>query len=128
VGIKLAPGLALSKDATWLAAGTHGAPTIYNLRTKTALPPLPTELSQRIFTVTFDDDGTLWWGGEGTAIHNSECLSNISSTMRTEYGDEVIHHIFSIAAGEKSQLSVAGSSNGILFTDNGKYWDTYISL
>jgi len=84
-----------------------------------------------IYTVHFDSENTLWWGGGGAQIHKSADLTNLTSTMETKYGEAGVNHVYSITTTSLStgrKLSAAGSSTGILFSETAQYWDGMVHI
>jgi len=81
-----------------------------------------------IHAIRFDKEDNLWWAGSGGKLFKSENLTDLSSDMDTAYGKGFIRHVYSIAFSRDQKLSVAGSSNGILFSDNSRYWDSMVYI
>lgn len=81
-----------------------------------------------IYTVHFDRNNTLWWGGGAGRIYKSQNLTSISTEIKTSYGEATIFHVYSITTTSPRRLSVAGSSTGILFSDHSDYWEGMVHI
>ncbi|CAL8112994.1 unnamed protein product [Orchesella dallaii] len=127
VGKQTISGLDISQNSTWLAAGCKGSPIIYNLRNVATLPEIEVEKPGKIYTVHFDKQNNLWWSGTPGIVYRSSDLTGISAKLKSSFGETSIYHVFSLTSSNNC-FSAAGSSTGILFSENGDYWEEMIHL
>lgn len=81
-----------------------------------------------IYTIHFDSMNGLWWGGGGGKIMKSSDLTTLGTTFATTFGLSTIHHVYSITTTKKGQLSAAGSSTGVLFSENAEFWEGMVHV
>jgi len=126
--------IALNKSSTWLAVVGRGfsAPSIHNVRSGNLLKPFEMDNPTKIYSVTFDRRGHLYWGGEEGIVYKSEGLSEITGKFDATFGGARIPFIYSISTALTSyggiRLSACGTGNGILISENAKYWNTFFRV
>jgi len=120
--------ISVSNNSTWLAAGAFGGPTIFSLKAGVQLTQICVDTPKKIYTAYFDCNNAIIWGGGGGFVYKSEDFSKINQKMQTSYGRGKVSHIYSITGSLHKRLSVAGSTNGILVSDNGVFWNSMVYI